>query len=199
MHARKWLSNSIEVLKTILEADHAENKDSGELPSMKTLGIIWNAKDDVFTYKSISEEVGTGYTKCLLLKKMVILFDPLGFLSTYIICIKIILQELHISGLDWDDDLPGEHPVKVETCFDELKELSSIQLSRCWKKNAQEKEKSIHTFSDASSEAYGAVAYQQCLYKSEEVTSCLVMSKARVVPLKSISISQLELLGVILG
>ena len=159
MYVRKWLSNSTEVLKTILEADHAENKDSGELPSIKTLGIIWNAKDDVFTYKSISEEVGTGYTKCLLLKKIVILFDPLGFLSTYKICIKIILQELRISGLDWDDDLPGEHPVKAETCFDELKELSSIQLSRCWKKNAQEKEKSIHIFSDASSEAYGAVAY----------------------------------------
>ena len=114
MYVRKWLSNSTEVLKTIPEADHAENKDFGELPSIKTLGIIWNAKDDVFTYKSISEEVGTGYTKCLLLKKIVILFDPLGFLSTYIICIKIILQELRISGLDWDDDLPGEHLSKLK-------------------------------------------------------------------------------------
>ena len=66
-------------------------------------------------------------------------------------------------------------------------------------KNAEEKEKSIHIFSDASSEAYGAVAYQQYMYESGEVTSCLVMSKARVAPLKSISIPWLELLGVILG
>ena len=42
MYARKWLYNSAEVLKTIPEANHAENinLDSGELPSIKTLGII---------------------------------------------------------------------------------------------------------------------------------------------------------------
>ena len=131
---------------------------------------------------------------------MATLFDNLGFISPYIIRIKIILQELWISGLDWDDDLPREHAFKLETWFDEQNEFSSsIQLSRCLKKNAQEEEKSIHIFSDASSEAYGAVAYQQCMYNSGKVTSCLVMSKARVAPLKSISIPRLELLGAILG
>ena len=42
MYARKWLSNSTYVLKTIPEADHAEyiDLDSGELPSIKTLGIV---------------------------------------------------------------------------------------------------------------------------------------------------------------
>ena len=65
-------------------------------------------------------------------------------------------------------------------------------------KNSEEKEKSIHIFSDASSEAYGAVAYQQCVYKSGEVTSCLVKHKARVAPFTSISIPGSELLGAIL-
>ena len=132
------MSNSTEALKNIPEADHAENidLDSGEWPSIKTLGIAWIAKDDVFRYKPISEEDGTRYTNRLLLKKMATLFDPLGFLSPYIIHIKIILQELWINGLDWDDVPSGEHAVKVETWFDELKELSLIQLSRCLKKNA---------------------------------------------------------------
>ena len=94
---------------------------------------------------------------------MATLFGHLGFLSSCIICIKIILQELWISGLDWDDDLPGQYAIKVKAWFDKLKELLSIQLSRCLKKNAQEKEKSIHIFSDASSEAYDAVAYLQCV------------------------------------
>lgn len=59
--------------------------------------------------------------------------------------------------------------------------------------------KSIQIFSDESSEAYGAVAYQQCVYQSGKIMPCLVMSKARVAPLKSFSIPQLELLGAILG
>ena len=136
MYARKWLSNSTEVLKTIPEADHTDNinLDSGELLSIKSLVIVWNAKDDLFTYKSVSKEGSTEYTKHLLLKKMATLFDPFGFLSPYIIQIKVIPQELWISG--FVDDLPGEHAVKLKAWFDEIKELSLIQLLRCLKKNA---------------------------------------------------------------
>ena len=148
MYVRKSLSNSTKVFKIIPEADHAENidLDSGELPSIKTLGIVWNAKDYVFTYKSISEQDGTGYTKRLLLKKMATLFDAFGFISPYIIRIKIILHKLSISGLDWDGDLPGEYAVKVETWFDEVKELSSIQLSRCLKKKMHKRKKMPFTY-----------------------------------------------------
>ena len=60
--------------------------------------------------------------------------------------IKIVVQKLWISGLDWDDELPGEHAIEVKAWFYELKELLSIQLSRCLKKNAQEKEKHSHIF-----------------------------------------------------
>ena len=115
---------------------------------------------------------------------MATLFDPLGFLSPYIILIKIIKQEL-----------PGEHA--SQNLVWRTKRIIDSAF-KILKKNAQEKEKSIHIFSDASSEAYGAVAYQQCVYKSGEVTSCLVLSKVRVAPLKSISIPGLELLGPIL-
>ena len=45
------------------------------------------------------------------------------------------------------------------------------------KKNAQEKEKSIHIFSDASSEAYGAAVYIWLMqsYGAEKVTGPLQM------------------------
>ena len=44
------------------------------------------------------------HTKRLLLRKTATLFDPLGFLSLFIIHIKIILQELWVTVFDWDDD-----------------------------------------------------------------------------------------------
>ena len=65
MYARKWLSNSTKVLEVVPEADRAENidLDSGELPSVKTLGIVWKAKQDLFTYQSVIHEEDATYTK----------------------------------------------------------------------------------------------------------------------------------------
>ena len=47
------------------------------------LGIIWNAKQDVFTFKSKQIESHLHPTKRNVLKKIATLFDPLGFLSHF--------------------------------------------------------------------------------------------------------------------
>lgn len=52
---------------------------------------------------------------------------------------------------------------------------------------------------DASQEAYGAVAYLRHEYQSRTVTTRLVMSKAKVTPLKAISVPRLELMAAIVG
>ena len=43
MHARKWLSNESEVLWNIPSSDCATrvDLDHGELPQVKTLGVLW--------------------------------------------------------------------------------------------------------------------------------------------------------------
>ena len=76
------------------------------------------------------------------------------------------MQELWINGLDWDDKIPDHHIGKVKAWFQELKDLAKVQVPRCLQNPSNIKGKSIHVFTDASSEAYGAVAYQQCLYES---------------------------------
>ena len=54
MHARKWLSNSKQVLEKIPEGDRAAEVDLDKvnLPSVRTLGVLWLAKEDVFTYRA---------------------------------------------------------------------------------------------------------------------------------------------------
>ena len=54
MHALKWLSNSTHVLKEVPEEDRLSKVDfnHGDLPSTKTLGVVWIAKADVFTFKT---------------------------------------------------------------------------------------------------------------------------------------------------
>ena len=59
MKARKWLSNSPEVLSAIpqelraLEIDLKHNA----LPLKNTLGILWNAQEDVFSFRVTTPEM----------------------------------------------------------------------------------------------------------------------------------------------
>ena len=99
MHAHKWLSNSQAILQMITFEDRVcqlELNEDNPL-AIKTLGIIWLA-EDVFTFKSkvIQEEFKP--TKRNVLKKISTLFDPLGFLSPFIIRAKMIMQEMWIAG-----------------------------------------------------------------------------------------------------
>lgn len=61
MHTRKWLSNLQKVLQKILEVDRAVKADfyMRNLPSEKTLDILWLAREDM-RVKSESEPFGGG-------------------------------------------------------------------------------------------------------------------------------------------
>ena len=86
------------------------------------------------------------------------LFDPMGFLAPYVIRAKILLQEMWTSGLDWDDPL---YPIasqarQAKKGFEEFAELSDVQVLRCLQLNSDFETVSLHTFTDASGDAYGA-------------------------------------------
>jgi len=82
MHARKWHSNSEQVLKKIPEEDRAAEVDlnKGNLPSVRTLGVLWLAKEDVFTYRVNPPDKKFQLTKWNFLHKIAMLFNPVGFL-----------------------------------------------------------------------------------------------------------------------
>ena len=93
-HAQKWCSNRMKVLEGIPENDRATGVkfEESELPSVKTLGVKWNANEDEFSFivKEINLPV---YTKRGLLSRIATLFDPLQFLAPYTIRAKMALQE----------------------------------------------------------------------------------------------------------
>ena len=76
MYPRKWMSNSLELLQAIPKEDRASQLELGdtEMPSVKTLGIMWEATKDQFTFQvnPISEQ--TELSKRFLLKKIAMLF-----------------------------------------------------------------------------------------------------------------------------
>ena len=201
MRARKWLSNSQKVLENIPDEDRATQLtlSDGSLPSVKALGILWKAEEDILTFQPACE-TNDICTKRVLLKTVASLFDPLGFLAPFTIRGKVLLQEAWLAGIDWDET-PNEQLVnKAKIWVSELIDLPKIQIPRslC----SQHKTLvsfNLHTFVDASKDAYAAVIYARNTYTDESVSCRIVASKTRVAPLKAISIPRMELMAAVLG
>lgn len=202
MHARKWLSNSDEVLENIPVADQMTEMEieGDQVYGAKTLGVIWLSHVDVFTFRFKSLEDGFVCSKRNVLKKVASLFDPLGFLAPYIVRAKILLQKMWSCGLDWDQPLDVELKTEVMDWFSELGDVSKIEIPRCIRLSTEKLlSMSLHVFADASADAYGAVAYARCVYDSGHLSSRFVCSKTKVSPLASTSIPRLELMAAVLA
>ena len=127
MHARKWLSNSSQVLGKIPIKDRASEVDINKdpLPTVKTLGITWLPEQDVFTFKANPPEENFQLTKRNFLKRIASLFDPVGFLAPFIIRAKVMMLEMWVAGLEWDELCPRELVHKSQEWFCELKKLTN--------------------------------------------------------------------------
>jgi hypothetical protein len=203
MHTRKWLSNSDTVLACIPSEDRAMEMEieGDQLQGAKTLGVLWLAKDDVFTFHYNQPDEAFIYTKRSVLKKVAALFDPLGFLAPFTVRAKMILQKMWMSGLGWDEALDTELKAEAENWFTELADISEVHITRCLQSSESEKliSMKLHVFADASAEAYGAVVYTRCVYESKHVSCHFVSAKTRVAPLISTSIPRLELMAAVLA
>ena len=190
MHAHKWLSNSEAILQRIPSQDRACQLELGDnnSPAIKTLGIMWLAREDVLTFISKPIEEGFKPTKRNFLKKMATLLDPLGLLSPFVIRAKMFMQEMWIAGTDWDDQLSDDWIRKVDLWFSELNQLQNIRIPR-----------SIQQKKEAVKINYGATVYVRIEYQDQTVSLSLIVAKTKVAPLQSVSIPRLELMGASLG
>ena len=120
-------------------------------------------------------------------------FDPLGLLSPLTIPARMLMQETWKLQLDWDSILPEIIQEQWETIALRLKGLSQISFPRetCREGVAYD----LHIFCDASQKAYGAVAYVTDGVQNPQ----LLMSKAKVAPVKTKMLPQLELTALYIG
>lgn len=85
--------------------------------------------------------------------------------------------------------------------YDEIPKLSSFSVPRYYVPEAVNEKidrLELHLFSDASSKAYGTVAYLR-VETSEDVHVSFVASKNRVAPLKTLTLPRLELMAALLS
>lgn len=129
------------------------------------------------------------------------LFDPLGLLSPFTVHGKVIIQQLWRSGCEWDEEIDERNWTSWKQWTDLLPAVEALRIPRCYLGDASSssiESIELHIFTDASEHAYGCVAYLRLVYRG--VVRCsLIMSRAKVAPLKRQSIPRLELMAAVLG
>ena len=83
--------------------------------------------------------------------------------------------------------------------FTEFSQLKSVCVERCIKPGHAVGKPSLVIFSDASSEAYGAVAYARWQLLNGQYKANIIASKNRIAPVNSHNIVRLELAGAVLS
>lgn len=197
-HLTKWTSNSRAVLGVVPEKDREKKVkdldfDRDTLPVERALGVQWCAESDAFQFKVVVKD--RPLTRRGILSVVSSIYDPLGFLSPVILSAKRILQDLCREGIGWDNDIPSVYVQRWMHWLDDLHHLESFEVRRCLKPDGfgDVASAQMHHFSDASEQGYGVVSYLLLHNDQQQAYSTLLVSKARVTPLRSITIPRLEL------
>ena len=130
---RKWASSNPAVIEDVPAEDRLKSMEIQEEnpANVKTLGVLWEAKRDVFTFHVKVPDVSKKPTKRNVLSAIATLFDPLQFLSPFTVRAKILMQEIWTAGIEWDEELPDELCAKWKKWISELPDLSRVSIPRC--------------------------------------------------------------------
>ncbi|XP_055629686.1 uncharacterized protein LOC129770717 [Toxorhynchites rutilus septentrionalis] len=208
---RNWVSNSLEVLTALWDAkpggavvfNHDKQKSNE-----RVLGVIWEQENVAFAFSATPRPEMQVYlcgekrpTKRNVLSCVMGFFDPLGLLSPFTIHGKMLVQHLWRSGCEWDHQIDEHGWNQWQPWIGLLPKVEELRIPRCCLGDAESssvESLELHIFTDARKHAYGCVAYLRSVVNGE-LNCNLVMSRAKVAPLKRQSISRLELMAAVPG
>ena len=193
----KFVSNSRKVMMSVPAEDRAKeikglDLGSDKLPIERALGVEWCIESDAFKFRI--ELKDKPCTRRGILATISSIFDPLGLIAPVVLVGKQILQEI-CHGKDWDESIEGEVLAKWGRWRSQLPLLEQLNIPRNFQPpdfgsiaTAQ-----LHNMSDASQVGYGQCSYLRLVDENGRIHCSLVMGKARVAPLKTVTIPRLEL------
>lgn len=128
-------------------------------------------------------------------------YDPLGVVTPVTNRGKHILRELTQEKGDWDLPLPEEMEDQWTSWQDSLKDLSDFRIPRPYTKISPSvaKRRQLCIFLDASTKAFGAVAYLRVINESGNSHTGFVMGKAKLSPRPKHTVPRLELCAAVLA
>ncbi|XP_070143520.1 uncharacterized protein [Drosophila kikkawai] len=194
----KWTSNERALLKA-LPKEHllsTDFLDLEEVSTTKTLGVRWNATADEFYFVPTEVTIQANYSKRDVLSQIAKLFDPAGWLFPFVVQAKILMQDIWLASVEWDEFLPAELLHRRHDFLRSYSFLHQVRIPR-WVQFQPGVQVQIHGFCDASQKAYGAAIYVR-IQRDGIISSNLLTSKTKVAPVKTVWLPRLELCGAVL-
>lgn len=200
-HLTRWVGNSRDVLQAIPEKEQSKNLneldlDRDQLPVERASELQWWMESDALNFRMDCKE--RAHTGRGILSVISSAWDPLGHLAAVTPPAKQILQELCRRNCGWDEEIPHLHRQWISWLAD-LKELSGFPVSRCLKPRNFGATVRLHHFADASEAGYGTVTYLRLENELGDGHVSFLLGKARVAPLKPITIPRPELPAAVLA
>ncbi|OXA53364.1 Cytochrome P450 4C1 [Folsomia candida] len=174
--------------------EHSSVIKRGRQDFTTVLGLTWDKEaDELFVEIPKNEPTGK-MTKRLILSQIQKIFDPLGFVCPATLIPKRLLQKTWQDKKSWDEELEDSVKKEFIDWWKEVSVLEKIGIPR-WAFNSENANNvQLHVFSDASKLAYAAVIFAR-IEGEHGVSIQLLQAKARIAPLKPVTIPRLELLG----
>ncbi|XP_063376662.1 uncharacterized protein LOC134664029 [Cydia fagiglandana] len=186
----KWSSNSPELLKAIpKEYLHPSWVEFGDGSYQKVLGIKWEPRSDSFSF-----EVNSNTERCTkrnILSVVARLWDILGFAAPVILYAKLMIKQLWLEHIDWDQTPPSAVIDAWVNFVRDLPLLSQMRIPRHVGVTSS-CTVTLLAFADASEKAYGAVLYLHVV-ANQSISVRFLCAKSKVAPMKVVSLARLEL------
>ena len=136
------------------------------------------------------------FTKREVLSQIAKLFEPAGWLAPCIVIAKMLMQQIWLEKLDWDDLLSDYLFQKWFTFQKDFPNIRVIQSPR-WVQFVPNGDIQFHCFCDASEKAFAAAIYIR-IRVADSIHTHLLTAKSKVAPVKTVSLPRLELCGAVL-
>jgi hypothetical protein len=196
----KWASNDPWILKQFKPEDLAplfrefQDKDGCQLPTLKALGLRWDAELDRLGYSTrLKPEPPKNLAQ--VLSQLASVYDLLQIIGPFIMRGKLLLQKFSLSGKTWTDMLEEDQVNEWVEWTSQLPQVARLFIPR-WYGSEPGEPLVLHMFSDASDKGYGAVG----VLSSLSGTRSFVAAKGRVInPNKPPTTPRAELQALVVG
>jgi len=175
----KFNSNNPAILEDVEEDRKISAYTHIDTNKFKTLGLIYHVHEDALSVniKPIKLD-DIKYTKRGISSLIASSYDPLGFLMPFIVVLRLFLQKLWATKLNWDDQIPEELKQQFTEIYTNIHKLAEVKIPR-WINSTKLNYINLVGFSDTSKLAMAAVIYSR-VHENGEIKTNLVASKARL-------------------